>query len=260
MTSRIRFAARSETGKVRTNNEDNLYCNGIIMSADARDRPFFLAGMAEVPAVFAVCDGMGGESCGEVASLVAVESLGEHSEAIKNTGTRAVQDYVSDANSRLLGIMREQNIRMGTTLALVVAGDEAFTAYNLGDSRIYRVKEGRLLRITDDHTVAEDKMRMGYLTALQAERSRERHILTRCLGIDEYEAVPDVSEEYDFRENRRILLSSDGLNEMVSFRDIAAIMKNAQNVNDAVNNLVDAALFNGGHDNVTCIVLEAISE
>lgn len=262
MTVKISFAARSETGKVRSSNEDNLYCNGVTMTASTRERPFFLAGITEAPAVFAVCDGMGGEDCGELASLTAVEELSSHARNILHNlidANHEVNEYVSNTNTKLLEIMRDQNIQMGTTLALVVAGENYFTVYNLGDSRIYRTNEdGRLLRATDDHTLAEEKMRMGYITAQKAEESRERHMLMRYLGMydDEVGVVPDVNGPYEYENKTRVLLSSDGLNEMVKFKDIAAIMQNSGNVSDAVNALVDAALFNGGHDNVTCIALE----
>ena len=72
---KVKFAVRSDVGRVRTNNEDNLYCNGIVMTVSDRERPFFLAGITDTPAIFAVFDGMGGEDCGELASLTAAESL-----------------------------------------------------------------------------------------------------------------------------------------------------------------------------------------
>ena len=262
MSTRIKFAARSEVGKVRTNNEDNLYCNGIFMTVSERERPFFLCGDTEAPAIFAVCDGMGGEDNGEVASFTAVELLQEHSRKILKTlkgSGQAVCDYVSDANTKLLGLMRAQRIRMGTTLVMSVIGQASFTLYNLGDSRGFRVENGRLLRVTDDHTLAEDKMRMGLLTPEQADKSRERHILTRYLGDnDELGVMPDSSREFEFGNNSGGLMCSDGLTDMLSFREIAAIMKAANSPSDAVNMLVDTALYHGGRDNVTCVVFEIV--
>ena len=82
MSAKIMFAVRSDVGNVRSNNEDNLFCNGRIMTASERERPFFFEGVAEAPAIFAVCDGMGGEDCGEVASLTAVEELVKYSRKI----------------------------------------------------------------------------------------------------------------------------------------------------------------------------------
>lgn len=263
MSATIRFAARSEVGNIRTNNEDNLYCNGIIMSESDREKPFFINGMAESPAIFAVCDGMGGEDCGEVASLTAVQSLQEHSGKILGNlldSDKEVSDYVISANSKLLDIMEAQGIRTGATLVLSVIGGSSFRIYNLGDSRGFRIEGGRLLRVTEDHTVAEEKMRMGFISASQAEKSPERHILTRYLGDnDEYGVIPDASREYGFDTHSGGLLCSDGLTDMLTFQEISRIMRAAKDPSEAVNMLVDSALEHGGKDNVTCLVFE-ISE
>ena len=258
MAVQVKFAVRSEVGNVRKNNEDNFYCNGIFMTVSERERPFFLSGMTDSPAIFAVCDGMGGEDCGELASLTAVQSLQEHSRRILRNfidADQGVNDYVSDTNSKLLEIMRSQRIRMGTTLVMAVIGGESFTLYNLGDSRGFRVENGRLLLATDDHTVAAEKVRMGLLTPAQGEKSREKHMLTRFLGDnDEWGTMPDSSQKFSTDNNTGGLLCSDGLTDMLTFSEIAAIMKNNPDPAKAVNALVDSALEHGGRDNVTCLV------
>ena len=251
----IKFAVRSEVGRVRTNNEDNFFCNGIFMTSAERDKPFFMNGMTNTPCVFAVFDGMGGEDCGELASLTAAETLAERFMGTKNFD---VYNYVSDVNNKICSIMDSQNIRMGTTMALAVVNDNSFMCYNLGDSRIFKLVNDRVIRVSDDHTVAEDKVRMGLMTAAKAERSRERHILTRYLGMrDKFSWAPDSYGPLTFDETRRILLCSDGLTEMVSYRDINLIVKDSADVVECVNKLVETALNNGGVDNVTCVVIEA---
>lgn len=258
MAAQVKFAVRSEVGNVRKNNEDNFYCSGIFMTVSERERPFFLSGIADSPCIFAVCDGMGGEDCGELASLTAVQNLQEHSRKILSSlidADKGVNDYVADTNTKLLGIMRSQGIRMGATLVMAVAGADSFTLYNLGDSRGFRVNNGRLLLATDDHTVAAEKVRMGFLTPAQGEKSREKHMLTRFLGDnDEWGAMPDASERFSFGENTGGLLCSDGLTDMLTFSEIAAIMKDSPEPSEAVNRLVDSALEHGGRDNVTCLV------
>ena len=265
MSLRVKFSCRSVIGNVRTNNEDNLFCNGIIMTVSERERPFFMNGQAGTPCIFAVCDGMGGEDCGELASLTAVETLQEHSRKILRNLAKADENitaYVVEANKKLLDIMRTQRIRMGTTLVLALVEEESFTIYNLGDSRGFRIEDGRLLRVTDDHTVAEDKMRMGLITPAQAEKSSERHILTRCLGVyeDEFTLAPDSSRKFDTDTNTGGLLCSDGLTDMLTFPEISRIMKANPEPSEAVNNLVKAALERGGRDNITCIVFKIEKE
>ena len=265
MSLRVKFSCRSVIGNVRTNNEDNLYCNGIIMTVSERERPFFMNGQTDTPCIFAVCDGMGGEDCGELASLTAVQTLQEHSSKILRNvidADKGVGDYVTDANNRLLDIMRKQRIRMGTTLVLALVCEDSFTIYNLGDSRGFRVENGRLLRVTDDHTLAEDKMRMGLITPAQAEKDRDRHVLTRCLGIyeDEFTLAPASSPKFDTDTNTGGLLCSDGLTDMLTFPEISRIMKDNPEPSDAVNKLVDSALEHGGRDNITCIVFRIEKE
>ena len=258
MAVQVKFAVRSEVGNVRKNNEDNFYCNGIFMTVSERERPFFLSGITDTPAIFAVCDGMGGEDSGELASLTAVQTLQEHSRKILRNfidADKGVNDYVADTNNKMLGIMRSQGIRMGCTLVMAVLGEDSFTLYNLGDSRGFRVNNGRLLLATDDHTVAAEKVRMGLLTPAQGEKSREKHMLTRFLGDnDEWGALPDASNKFFTDENTGGMMCSDGLTDMLTFSEIAAIMNANPDPAKAVNALVDSALEHGGHDNVTCLV------
>ena len=194
----IKFTVRSEIGLVRKNNEDNFFCNGIFMTADERDKPFFMTGTAEYPCVFAVCDGMGGMDCGELASITAVATLKEHREKILSGSSFEITNFIRDVNRKLFSLQRTQNVTAGATLALIVMQENSFTAYNLGDSRIYMTNNGELIRITDDHTVAEEKVRMGLMTPEKAKKSREWHILTRYLGTsnDEFTATPDVRGSY----------------------------------------------------------------
>ena len=254
----VNFAVRSNTGKVRTNNEDNFFCNGIFMTHSEAENNFFMQGTAKTPCIFAVCDGMGGEDYGETASLLTVETLSENFEKILNGSDDDVNNFVKDSNQKLLDLMSKCNIRTGTTLAMIVIKENCFKAYNLGDSRIYRLNNNHLLRITDDHTVAEEKVRMGLLNPKQAARSPERNMLTRCIGIydDSYAIIPDSYGKFDTKENQRVLICSDGLTEMLSHKEMSNIITSTTNVSETVNKLTDSALEHGGRDNVTCIVID----
>lgn len=257
MTMSVKFAVRSETGRVRENNQDNFFCNGIYMTPSERDKPFFLNGVAEAPCIFGVFDGMGGHDCGELASLTAAEILSEHAGKIRAGSHEDVDNYVMDANTKLLAVMRERGIRTGTTLAMAVFGANFFTVYNIGDSRVYSMKGGYLTRITEDHTLAAEMVRAGRLDPRRADDSRYSNMLTRFVGIDDdYESRPDVYALLGYDENRRLLICSDGICKMLRHREMNAIMQKAESIADAVNDLVGAALDRGGYDNVTCIVLE----
>ena len=260
MSIHVNFSVRSEIGHVRENNEDNFFCNGIFMSPSEREKPFFMNGTAEVPCVFAVFDGMGGHDLGELASLTAAETLSEHFGSVLKGSHEEIDSYVIDANRRLREIMRANNIMTGTTLAMVVAGENSFTAYNIGDSRIYKVNNGFLVRVSEDHTVEEEMILSGQLSPKREGTTMFAHQLTRFLGMGESYGVPepDIYALNDYEENRRAVICSDGLSGMLRHKEMSDIMKKAGTVSEAVNALVDAALEKGGNDNVTCIVMEFV--
>lgn len=256
MVESVKFSVRSETGRVRNNNEDNFFCNGIYMTPSERDKPFSLSGVAQTPCIFGVFDGMGGHDCGELASLTVAETLAEYAGKIRAGSHEDVDAFVKDANTKLLAVMRERGIKTGTTLAMAVFRENFFTVYNIGDSRVYSVKGGYLTRITEDHTLAAEMVRAGRLDPRRADDSRYSNMLTRFVGIDdEYEARPDVYALLGYDDNRRVLICSDGICKMLRHREIDAIIRAYPEDSDAVNFLVDAALKKGGVDNVTCIVL-----
>ena len=253
------FAVCSHIGLVRKNNEDNFYCNGEILTREK----FSLDGTVENPCIFAVCDGMGGEEHGELASLTAVKVLGEQAEKIKsaalsNNPDEAVQAFITEANNKICNIMRENSFRMGTTIALVVISYNSVMAYNIGDSRIYKFSNGVLSQISEDHTMAQQKIKMGLLTPEEARQDKSKHVLTRCLGVFEDEMVltPNIISPLNIDKELRLLLCSDGLTDMLSDLQIQEILRSNDDSKSAVNVLVDSALKNGGRDNITCLVID----
>ena len=259
MSLQVKFAVRSETGYRRDNNEDNFFCNGIYMTPPEREKPYSLNGLANEPCIFAVFDGMGGHECGEVASLIAAETLAEYSEKIRGGAFREIDDYIQDATKRLTDMMRERKILTGTTIVLITCREDSFMIFHLGDSRAYRLKGDTLLKSTDDHTLAAEMVRMGMMSPRKAMDSPYWHSLTRFLGIeDKIESSPDVNGPFEYAENSRVLLCTDGLTDMLTHREISECVKAASDPAEAVNSLVDSALAKGGHDNVTCIVLDFV--
>ena len=255
----INFSCRTEIGLVRKNNEDNFYCEGTILTGQ---EIFSLRGFAENPCIFAVSDGMGGESHGELASLITVETLHEHAGKIKsatnNDIDKSVQNFISDSNTKICTIMRENSFRMGSTLALVVIHDDYIRAYNIGDSRIYKLQNGILSRISEDHTLAEQKIKMGLLTPEDSRHDKSRHVLTRCMGIFDEEMIlmPNIIKPIRINKNFKLLICSDGLNDMLYDSEIQDIILLNKDTFSAVNALIEAALQRGGRDNITCIIID----
>ena len=256
------FSACSHIGKIRQNNEDNLYVPGRIIPYENTDAVYTVTGETRTPCVFAVCDGMGGQEHGEYASYVAASGLAELEVAIKISPSsdidRLVQEYVTKVNNAICAKMKEKSVRMGTTLALVVITASDLRSYNIGDSRIYAVTDKELQQVSEDHTLTMQKVSMGILTMEEARHDRDRNKLTRYLGIFEDEMVMEAEPHppLELRSHRPVLLASDGLTDLVEEEKIKEVLQNAQ-AKDAAELLVIAALEKGGKDNISCIVIDA---
>jgi len=233
----LRRAAVTDTGNVRPHNEDSYYCSGT---------------------VFAVADGMGGHSAGEVASAIAVRCI-EEADAAPISGAEAVAELVRTINAEIHDEANRDSTKrgMGTTLALaaVVAGDiPSFVVANVGDSRTYLLREGSLRQISTDHSYVQELVDEGALTVGEARRHPLRNIVTRALGID---AAVDVDTwTIPAMQGDRLMLCSDGLVDEVDDDDILDILSTATAPDDAARRLVAAAKFAGGKDNITVVVID----
>lgn len=252
MKRSIVYSARSHAGKKRENNEDNLFANGVIRPLESGSRPFSLDGVAALPSIFAVCDGMGGEEAGEMASFLAMRALLDGQERLRTADRqqlcREVQAYAERAHRAIREGTRSR--RSGAALALAAVSSKGVCCFNLGDSRIYSEQKGRFCQVTHDHTVAAERSRSG---AFLSERDRSDFRLTRCIGIGEMRTV----EAYPAIEGDcRFLICSDGLTDMVSPMEIEHILRTAPQVSDAADGLLRRALECGGLDNITVIAAE----
>ena len=237
----IEYSARSHVGRVRGNNEDNLYADGVILTSQNREQPFTIDGVTACPAIFAVCDGMGGEENGEFAAMTAVQNLLAADSAIKAEDcTRlgeTLQQLINDINESIHSYTLTYNKRAGTTLALAVITESGAYCFNMGDSRIYALHKDCFRQITNDYTP----------DGLAGSK------LTRCIGIGD---ISTVEAYTPIPCNSRILLCSDGLTDMVSAAEIESILRVSQRTVNAADYLLNTALVNGGEDNITVIVAD----
>ncbi len=256
MATEMKFGARSDTGCVRENNEDSFR-------------------VAPELSLFVLSDGMGGLEAGEVASRVAVDAVLEHcrqAEAnphLPLAGERI--EALSEPSNRLASAIRMANLSvyraahqesgvhgMGATIVAVKCTDDRLSAAHVGDSRIYRLREGRLEQLTHDHSFVAEQVRNGRMTPEEAENSTMQNVLIRALGIDPTVEV-DLSEE-PLLEGDTILLCSDGLTRELSDAQIAAVLGERGSAEAAARELVDLAKRAGGGDNVTVIVLRCVAK
>jgi serine/threonine protein phosphatase PrpC len=228
------YAARSDVGRTRTDNEDR-----------------FLA----KPPLFAVADGMGGHQAGEVASGIAIELL----DAIAGRMPPPSEPEIVDAIERSNGAIRDEArsradlAGMGTTCTVVVI-DAAIHVAHVGDSRAYRLSDGRLVQLTDDHSLVASMVRDGVISSEEALVDGRRNIITRALGAEDEVHVDVISA--DRRPGDRILVCSDGLHGQVDDAAIAAVLRDEKDPRVAADRLVSLANAAGGDDNVTVIVID----
>lgn len=260
---RLNISVSTNIGKYRLNNEDNFYADGKKLTDGVSDdfSTSYEADLSEYR-IFAVCDGMGGESCGEVASATAVKVLGKYKDIINSAADFQeqrviVSAYAKAANDSILReIIKAGGTRGGTTLALACIRDNIVSMYYLGDSRIYMYRNSVLTRLTRDHTVAFDKVDSNVYTEEEAERSPDKHKLTLFLGVDEDDEgiSAEFAGSYTLTPGDRFLMCSDGLTDMCTVDELCEIL--SQTGDEPAKMLVDRALDNGGCDNVTCLVIE----
>ena len=259
----VSYSTRSDVGRVRRNNEDNLFCCGEFMSEETRNLPFKMTGEIIAPTVFAVCDGMGGYQSGEQASLIAVKVLSEFACRLIESPVDQLDDlmktYVTDTNIAIQQAIVDRSTKMGTTLALVIVLCDEIHAYNIGDSRVYALDKHNFRQISVDHTLSMMKIKTGEYTEAQARQSDDWHKLTACLGFLDDEGNDyfcEVATPLKIAKKTRLLLCSDGLTDMLTDDSIERVLRSSKKTEQAAGNLISEALNNGGIDNVTLIVID----
>jgi serine/threonine protein phosphatase PrpC len=253
-TQHFEFASATDRGLVRSGNED-------------------ACGQDAALSIFVVCDGMGGAAAGEVASALAVQSILDHwkkssekkpasksadSDTAIRTRLRAAINNANDSIHKKAS--RDAKLHgMGTTAVVLHldAGGQAWLAH-VGDSRCYRFRGGTLLQLTLDHSLVEEQVRMGQMTAEQAENSPFRNVITRAVGAGEH-VEADIMP-VDTVAGDVYLLCSDGLTRELSDEAITKILsarlkKSAKSLDDASGELIRTANEHGGRDNITCILV-----
>lgn len=233
----LMWGARSDVGRVRDHNEDSY--------------------LAQSP-LFAVCDGMGGHAAGEVASSIAVETIAKMapSEADPAHLARAVEAAnaaVIEAAANGLG-----KAGMGCTATCAYIHDTTLAIAHVGDSRAYLLHDGALIRVTHDHSFVEELVDAGEITADEARVHPNRSVITRALGSDPAMYADHFS--LTIEEGDRLILCSDGLSSMIPDNEIEHIATQSPTAQICTDNLVDAALTAGGHDNVSVVVVDVVDD
>ncbi|HYL69643.1 MAG TPA: Stp1/IreP family PP2C-type Ser/Thr phosphatase [Candidatus Limnocylindria bacterium] len=245
------YGSRSDAGRIRENNEDSL-C------------------LAPEINLFVLSDGMGGQASGEVASRLATETIVAYCREALVTPSSALTGIriagVSDTSNRLASAIRLANRvvhqaaehtpeqrGMGATVVAVWLEDLRMSLAHVGDSRAYCLRGETLEQLTEDHSFVAEQVRRGSMTEQEAASSKLQNVLLRALGVD-----PEVQvevREHLLLEGDTILLCSDGLTRELSDAQIAAVLGEAEDAQEAADRLVDLANQAGGEDNISAIVV-----
>jgi serine/threonine protein phosphatase PrpC len=247
----LEFAGLTDVGRVREKNEDAIAIN--------EELKFAL-----------LADGMGGYNAGEVASEMAVSGIKEILEKglrrrrflfFRRRGDHIRQlltEAIAEVNQRIYQKARSdpRYYGMGTTLAAIVFYGKHITIAHIGDSRIYRLRNGELVQLTRDHTWVQSQVEAGLMTAPEAQVSEYKSLLTRALGV--YEEASADFEENEMQAGDVYLLCSDGLTDMLNKQEIANALKTSEDTLDGLSRvLIGKALAAGGSDNASAILIKA---
>ena len=259
----IKLSVATNSGAVRSTNEDNFSINGKIRPLE-KNIVSVSGKLSDAPILLAVFDGMGGEQMGEVASEIAAGMTGKLLESLNSANIEnypnEINNYIVEANSEICKMLQNTaSSRGGTTAAITYIKDGVVYPFSLGDTRIYLLVNGELIQISEDHTLAMRKYKANIYTLEEAEQSMDSHKLTLFLGVDVDGNGLSAQwyQPFIMPDNGRMLICSDGLYDMCSKNEIRDLLLNCHKENIALE-LVDAAIRNGGEDNITCIVMELV--
>ncbi|MBI1293038.1 Stp1/IreP family PP2C-type Ser/Thr phosphatase [bacterium] len=256
-TLKIQAAGLSDRGLKRSHNEDSL---------------------SVVPdlGLFIVADGMGGHNAGEVASRQSIESIVEFLRDVPSDAESwpvPADDNLSEAENRIVGAVKLANRDvcklsmehpeyhgMGTTLVgmLLDPDNHGMAIAHVGDSRAYRLRDGKFHKITLDHSWVEEQLQRGIITAEEAKNHRWKNVITRALG-NKLEVEVEV-QSVDVRAGDLYMLCSDGLSGMVEHEELERIMLTYADLEECAQQLIRAANEAGGHDNISLILVRILED
>ena len=254
MNLTIQAAGRTDVGLVRKNNEDNF-------GYDVRC------------GIFAVCDGMGGQAAGELASKIAVDALlsyfrddakraapvvvGRTFEGVSGRAA-ALANAIQFANLAIQEAVSRNLERsgMGSTIVAVRIEGHLFSIANVGDSRIYLIRAGLVQQLTTDHSLVVEQVRRGLISPEEAETSGLQNVIVRALGSDE-SVEPDLAD-HELASEDVLLLCSDGMSRYVQLDTMRDLIGRAANLDRACEDLIQAAKNGGSDDNITCLLIKAV--
>jgi protein phosphatase len=242
----LTVAARTDVGMIRSGNEDAFFAHA------SREQGLFI-----------VADGMGGHAAGEVASEMTVQIVARELQALGPLGAQETAEKVAEsiraANRAVYERTMEESDKqgMGTTASVLIVGNSHYLIGQVGDSRIYLLRDGALIQLTKDHSYVQEQVDAGLLTPEQARYHPYSNVITRCVGASD--AVEPDTYSGEMRTGDVFLVASDGLTGMVDDRRLQQLLLSRTSAGRVVDALIQEANYRGGLDNITAIVVQVIA-
>ena len=252
----------SHRGCARENNEDNFFFDGdVLTDSEVNDGAVICEQLTRPFHLFAICDGMGGLQGGERASAICVESMGALNMSLPAASIqRAIDAYADDACRRVYQDSLEigEDGREGSTLAMIyMAGGKGYVG-NVGDSRVYLLRMGKLFQLSTDHSPVFRMMQKGQITREQMRKHPQGNVIGAFIGMSEDRKPKPYAAHYavGLCAGDRFMLCSDGLSDLISHDELQRRMAETKDPKAAASQLVWRALEMGGKDNTTCMILD----
>jgi serine/threonine protein phosphatase PrpC len=242
---KLLHAARTDVGMIRSGNEDNF-------SVDA----------SPTRGIFIVADGMGGHAAGEVASEMAVQIVQRELAAVRTLDSDDVVQLVAGALKRANRAIHDRTLTevdkqgMGTTVSALILSGSRYLIGQVGDSRVYLLRDGSISQLTKDHSYVQEQVDAGFLTPEQARYHPYSNVITRCVGAGN-DVEPDIYRG-EVRVGDLYLVASDGLTGMVDDRRLAQLLSSRAEPERKVQSLIAEANGRGGLDNITAIIVQVL--
>ena len=227
------FAGNTDKGLVRSNNEDFFYAKRNLLI---------------------VADGMGGHNAGEVASKLAVDTVISVLDGIKENYEESLIQAIKEANKVVFEKATGEQSGMGTTIDICICDKDKIYLGHVGDSRVYVIRDGKAIKITEDHSYVELLVQKGEITADEAKDYPMKNMITKAIGVSN--SIEGDFYEFALKKGDKILLCTDGLTNMLTDGEIVEVISKSENVDEAADVLIKKANAAGGKDNITVIVAE----
>jgi protein phosphatase len=242
---KLLHAARTDVGMIRSGNEDN-----------------FAVDTSPTRGIFIVADGMGGHAAGEVASEMAVQIVQRELTQVRTLDTDDVVQLVAGSLKRANRAIHDRTLTevdkqgMGTTVSALIISGSRYLIGQVGDSRVYLLRDGSISQLTKDHSYVQEQVDAGFLTPEQARYHPYSNVITRCVGAGN-DVEPDIYRG-EVRVGDLYLVASDGLTGMVDDRRLAQLLSSRAEPERKVQSLIAEANGRGGLDNITAIIVQVL--